>query len=268
MSVDISVVILTWNSERYLATCLKTLLSDLELHSRSYQVYVVDNGSKDETVSLINRFYEKYPKGLLPISLRNNYGTTKSRNMALKKAAGKYILIMDSDVSVSPGAVEVLIRTLELNSRIGITAPLLTYPDGTLQKSTDVFPTVFTKMWRLLFLKTMEKQQNPHNTKGSLVSVDYAISAVWLMKREILNIVGLLDENIFYSPEDIDYCFRVKEAGFEVVINTESRFIHDAQEISRGFRFNRAKLEHAKGLAYYFWKHRYVFRKPRLPSSL
>jgi len=83
---------------------------------------------------------------------------------------------------------------------------------------------------------------------------------MWILKREILEKIGLLDEKIFYSPEDVDYCLRVWKAGYTVLYNTNASCIHHAQEISRGLRINSTTVKHIIGLLYYFRKHKYCFR--------
>src|SRR5690606_21095374 len=93
---------------------------------------------------------------------------------------------------------------------------------------------------------------------------DYAISAFWLFRRRLLDEVGYLDERIFYSPEDVDYCLRVWEAGYKVVYDPRVHAIHDAQEISRGFRMARFTWSHIGGLLYLFRKHRYMLGHRRL----
>ena len=87
-------------------------------------------------------------------------------------------------------------------------------------------------------------------------SVDYAISACWMLRRNVLNTVGLLDENIFYSPEDVDYCIRIWKSGYQVHYIPYVSIIHDAQEISRpkGLLINKFTIRHLKGLFYFICK--------------
>ncbi len=106
-----------------------------------------------------------------------------------------------------------------------------------------------------LSLRGENNQEDRPETKA----VDYVISAMWVLKKEVLEKVGYLDENIFYAPEDVDYCRRLWLSGYSVVYDTRVSAIHHAQEISRGFKLNNATSSHIKGLIYYFWKHRYVF---------
>jgi len=256
--VDISVVILTWNSGKHIRTCVESTMEDLLHCSLSFEIYVVDNGSMDNTKEILEGLVSNHGDCVKPIYLENNMGTTFSRNLALKKAVGKYICIIDSDAYPKKGCFEQLLSRLTINPKIGIIVPKLVYPNGHYQKSTDIFPTIFQKIFRLFFLKYMEAKE----TIPREGPVDYAISAFWLMKRELLKLVGYLDERIFYAPEDVDYCLRVWKAGYSIYYVTDATVIHDAQEISRGIKINRATLNHMRGLSYYFRKHKYLFKRP------
>jgi GT2 family glycosyltransferase len=118
-----------------------------------------------------------------------------------------------------------------------------------------VFPTVARKVQRYFALRSLE-QREPPTASGR---VDYAISACWLLSARAVQATGLLDERIFYSPEDVDYCIRIWQAGFQVHYFPAVSVVHDAQEISRpkGFGINKFTVRHAKGLMYLFAKHRY-----------
>lgn len=260
--MDISFVILTWNSEKYIKACLENIILEVEKNNLDYEIYIVDNGSNDKTVDIINTFMERFPGKIRPIYLDRNMGTTYPRNLALKKATGKYLCIMDSDVELGNATIYNSIKTLETESDVGIVAPKLIYPNGKLQKSTDNFPTLISKIIRFFFLKRIEKKERENNDYKGIFPVDYAISALWFFKKQLLEKVGLLDEEIFYSPEDVDYCLRVWKSGFKVVYNGEVASVHHTQEISRGFRLNKAFISHIKGLIYYFIKHRYFLRSP------
>ncbi len=260
--MDISFVLLTWNSEKYIGQCLDSLFVDLTGNPFSYEIFIVDNGSKDNTVQIINSIRDKYPEKIIPIFLKKNTGTTYPRNLALKRTKGEFVFIMDSDIEVSHGSIEHLINSIRQNKKAGIVAPRLLYPNGRIQRSTDVFPTVLTKIFRYLFLKIVEKKQYVLQTNNNPKEVDYAISALWILRHEILEKIGFLDENIFYAPEDVDYCLRVWKAGYKILYDPTVSFVHHAQEISRGTKINTATLRHINGLLYYFWKHKYLFKKP------
>jgi GT2 family glycosyltransferase len=260
--MDISFVILTWNSEKYIETCLNSIFADLKNTSLYFEIFIVDNGSKDKSVHILNSFKEKYTEIIKPIFLNKNMGTTYPRNLALKKSTGNFIVIMDSDVEITEGTTSELTAFLEKNRNAGIVAPRLNYPDGKLQKSTDTFPTVFTKIYRYFFLKSIEKKEAELKVNSNIQEVDYAISALWFFRRDVLDKVGLLDENIFYAPEDVDFCLSVWMAGFKVFYYPKVISLHHTQEISRGLKFNKAIFNHIIGLIYYFSKHKYMFSSP------
>ncbi|MGA1825628.1 MAG: glycosyltransferase family 2 protein [bacterium] len=260
--MNLSCVILTWNSEKYINKCLSSLISELNKIDASFEIYIVDNGSRDKTTYIIDYYKKKYPQYIIPIFLDRNTGTTYSRNLALKRAEGEFIIIMDSDVEVLPGSVNRLIQSLNKNRKAAIVAPRILYPNGRLQKSTDVFPTILTKIYRYFFLKRIEEKSLAMQSSQNLLEVDYAISALWILRHQICDMVGFLDENIIYAPEDVDFCLRVWKAGYKVLYDPNALCIHHAQEISRGLKINIAMLWHIHGLLYYFWKHKYLFKRP------
>lgn len=263
--IDLSFIILTWNSESYLDACLASLYSCLRDETLSYEILVVDNGSSDGTLEKLMAHTESRKDILKPIYLSRNMGTTVSRNLALRKASGRYLCVMDSDVELAPGLFKPLIEILKSEPNSGMVVPKINYPNGHLQKSTDTFPTLTHKIKRFFRLREIERREAlAVNEQVQIRTVDYAISAFWLFKRETFEKVGCLDERIFYAPEDVDYCLRIWRAGFKIHYVPYVSVIHHTQEISRGYKFSRAKLSHLKGLFYLFYKHRYFLRPPKL----
>ncbi len=259
--MDISFIILTWNSEKHIFKCLKALFIEAEQSELDYEIYIIDNGSKDNSVSIINSFKTNFPQKIIPIFLNKNMGTTYPRNIALKKATGDFICILDSDVELSSGVILNLIRTIKKQPAAGMIVPKLVYPDGSLQKSIDKFPTVFSKLKRYFFLKQIENKEQTAKSPTGVFPVEYAISAMWVITRKAFDHVGLLDEKIFYAPEDVDYCYRMWKSGYKILYHSDVMSVHHAQEISRGFKINIATISHLKGLIYYFIKHKYFFKK-------
>ncbi len=263
--VHLSAVILSFNSRRHIEHCVRSLADALGRMAGPGEIHVVENGSTDGSVALLRELEREFAPVLRVIYNERNLGTTVSRNQALRQVRGRHVLVMDSDAWVEAPVLEALIRTLESNPRCGIVAPRLEYPDGRHQMSTDVFPTLFRKLHRLLRLRDLEARSEP---PAQPCTVDYAISALWLFRRSLLDTVGLLDERIFYSPEDVDFCLRVWKAGYTVVYDPRVKAVHDAQELSRGAKLNGFATRHAKGLFYLFWKHRYCFGLTRLYRGL
>ncbi len=262
ISLDLSFVILTWNSEIYIKQCINSILSALHSSSISYEVLIVDNGSKDRTPSILKDFKNQFPEIVSLKFLSKNLGTTRPRNLAIKKAKGEFVCVLDSDVEVYEGTIEQLIAALKNNPAIALCAPKLIYANGKHQITTDIFPTIFRKIVRYFFLKQIEAREESSNNLSSPVEVDYAISAFWMVRRDIFNKIGFLDENIFYSPEDVDFCLRIWKAGYHILYDPSVTSVHHTQEISRGLNFNLALIHHITGLLYYFIKHKYCIKAP------
>ena len=266
-----SAVILSFNSARYIETCVASLLAAFAAFEQPSEILIFDNGSVDNSRALVSALVDRYPDVVKALYADTNLGTTVSRNRAMAMAGGKFLLILDSDATIDSAALGILKAALEADSSIGLAVPQLRYPDGRFQLSTDQFPTVARKIRRLFTLKSMEGAAQPRDAPSD---VDYAISACWLLPRAVVERVGPLDEKIFYSPEDVDYCVRVWLAGYRIVYLPTAVAIHDAQELSRRAKFFRFTLSHAGGLVYLFRKHHYAFtrsalvrRFPRPPAS-
>lgn len=266
--MDISVIILSFNSAKTLPKCLDSLIDALDTTGHSSEIFVVENGSKDNSLEVIEGYQKRFGELIKPIIFKQNTGTTFSRNAALKQAQGTYILVLDSDAYINADVIQSLTRFLANNPQNGMAVPKLTYASGNFQLSCDQFPTLLQKFKRFLFLKNIEKKNAELSQLTTPIEVDYAISACWLMTKECTDKTGLLDENIFYSPEDVDYCIRVWKAGFKISYVPEHQMVHDAQELSRGFKLTKFHFSHLKGLFYLFNKHGYFWRLSSLYKTM
>lgn len=264
----ISFVILTWNSAQTIETCLQSIAQVCGNQNIPYEILVVDNGSTDNTVDIVLRNIGMIPIHL--IRLPKNRGTTYSRNLALHKASGDIICVIDSDAVLLEGNIRDVAGILYDDPSIGILAPKLILTDGTVQHSVRKFPSAFGKFSRIpaiIFkLRLPNSDHYPDFPFSRLTDVDYAISACWFFRREILDVVGYLDERIFYSPEDVDYCIRSWEKEKRIVFYPDFTVLHHVQRITHKSFFSRIALSHLFGLVYYFLKHRYI-SKPYITKT-
>lgn len=258
----VTAVVLSFNSESHIGACLRSLAAATARLAAPCEIYVVDNGSTDSSRAIIETLRREHPGLIHGIFNTRNLGTTVARNLAFARARGRYLLVVDSDVVVPEETLPILIATLEADPDCALVAPRLIFPDGRPQLSTDRFPSLGRKIVRLLFLRHLER--NTVDRPAKATAVDYAIAAFWLARREVLDVVGPLDERFFYAPEDADFCLSIWLAGYRVLYVPRAHAIHDARELSRRGLFNRFALHHLVGLARYFLKHRYVFGTKRL----
>lgn len=263
----LSFVILTWNSEQTIGNCLGRIAAVCGGQEIDHEVFVVDNGSSDSTVRIIEENAARMPIEL--IRLPKNRGTTRTRNAAFRKCRGDIICVMDSDAALLDGDLRALLKTLRGNLSIGILAPKLLFSDGTVQNSVRRFPSMigkFRKIPAIVFRRRVPEDNSYPGFPFSVVTeVDYAISACWFFRRDLLDAVGYLDERIFYSPEDVDFCIRTWKAGWKVVFYPNFTVLHHVQQITHRNFLSRIAASHLLGLLYYFLKHRY-FRNPRIPG--
>lgn len=261
--VLLSVVILTWNSARSVGRALTSLVRDVK--GIPAEVVVVDNGSVDNSVRVVQ---ETVPAARI-IQNRSNQGVARARNQGLSLAAGTYVLFLDSDTEILPGSVGELLGFMGDHPQVGIVGPKLVYPDGRAQVSCRRFPTLQGKVGRQLplHLQTMVPwiaDEEMHDLDRTVAhSVDYVIGACQLIRRMMIEDIGRLDERMFYGPEDVDFCLRAWKAGWEVYYVPSAVVVHHEQRIAR--RLSMLTLRHGMALGYYFWKHRYLWRRPERP---
>jgi GT2 family glycosyltransferase len=259
MAEKISFVVLTWNSDETIRMCIDGIVGNCGSEGLDYEIIIVDNGSSDGTVGTIES-YNGVPISL--IQLNENKGTTYTRNLAIKKSSGNVICIIDSDASFIEGRIGDICSALRNDPSIGIIAPQLIESSGSIQTSVRKFPSVLGKISRIpkiIFKMKMKEFDSykdfPFTEK---TEVDCAISACWFLRSDLFEQIGLLDERIFYSPEDVDYCLRARKHGKKIVYFPEFKVLHKTQQITHNKVISKIAFSHLYGLVYYFFKHKYV----------
>jgi len=270
-TVRVSFIILTWNSERFLQPCFESIIAKCDQEKIAFEIIVIDNGSTDNSDTIFNRFRARFPVRFHCICLKENRGTTYSRNLGLKQARGRLICILDSDTEFGEGSLLEIIDRLENDHALGILAPRLLLADRTIQNSVKKFPTFWHKLLKIgkIVFRTQKLDFDfyPDFPFQKETVVDTAISACWFFRRDLLKEVGYLDEKIFYSPEDLDYSVRIRQAGKVIVYFPHFTVLHHTQQISHQKPFSLVSFSHFWGLIYYFKKHGGWFSTNRLQQD-
>ncbi len=263
--IKASIVILTWNSTDLLQGCLASLPQAVTYSP--VEVIVVDNGSRGETPASL-RF--AFPWMQLVVN-RGNRGVAPGRNQGMRLTQGEYVVLLDDDTVVPPAALDRLVAYMDTHPEVGVCGPRLVDGDGQLQLTCRLFPTLGEKIARqfpFAFAQRMRREAElaewDHKT---IREVDYMIGACQVIRRTALAEVGLLDEHIFYGPEDVDLCLRLRQAGWKVVYNPEAVVVHKERRVARSF-FSALSWRHFLGLSYFFWKHGYLFSRRKLYARL
>jgi GT2 family glycosyltransferase len=266
--MDISFVIISYNDAAKLPKAISSAALAASSSNLNYEIFVVDNGSVDHTRQVLDAFQQVLHSNLTVISLERNTGTTFSRNRALERAIGNIICVMDSDAEILTPDMSPLIKYLTTRTRSGIVGPRIIMPDGSTYNSAKRFPTLTDKLLKLpgIFLGTapVNRDWYPDFPFSRTREVQSVISCCWFFRRDLYQEIGPLDENIFYAPEDVDYCLRSWKAGRPVVYYPAIQVLHHTKQVSHKKPLSKTALSHMGGLIYYYRKHGYMFSRRRL----
>jgi hypothetical protein len=210
--MDLSIVIVGWNTREMLAQCLAsvfaTLPRDLEV-----EILVVDNASTDGSATMVR---EQFPQVHL-IENSENVGFARANNQAIRQSRGRYLILLNSDTEVNPGAVQSLVTFMELHPQSGGCGPRLLNADNSLQISCHPMLTPGREFWRLMFLDRLYPRATYPQEKWDLISpkqVEVIKGACFLVRRAAIEQVGSLDEQFFMYTEEVDLCHRLAQAGW------------------------------------------------------
>ncbi len=226
-TMDLSVVIVIWNSREYIEECLDGVYA--AAGNRDIEVLVIDNASTDGGAELILRCY---PDVRLTVNDRNR-GCSVAFNQGLQASKGKYIQILCPDTIVQPAAFDVMIDFLETHPGSGAVGPRLTYPDGRHQPSCRTFPTITTLIWEFLGLSRLFPRHPVFGSwrmgdfdHRSMREVDQPRGSSLMVRREILADVGLWDEDLEMFFNDVDWCLRMNRHGWKIYFLPNASMVH------------------------------------------
>jgi len=229
MVVSLSTIIVNWNTRELLAHCLHAL-ECLPVDLRS-DVIVVDNASTDGSAEMVGR---RFPWVQL-IPCDRNLGFGAANNLALRQARGRYVLLLNPDTEVRPGAIETLARFLDDHPQTGVVGTMLLNPDGTLQPSCHDYYSFTNSLLhnRLVERLTDRWKVAPAQQSGQPTEVDWMTGACLLARRSVLSAVGGFDLDYFLYAEEIDLQFRVRELGWSIVYVPSPGVVHYGGQSAR-----------------------------------
>ena len=227
--IDLSVIIVCRNNLRYLPDCLTSLHQSF--HRLKFEVILVDNGSTDDSLNFVRN---KFPAVKI-IANQGNFGFSRANNQGFKLATGRFVMLLNADTISKDGAIEQLFDFLEAHPATGAVAPKLLNIDGTIQHQGGLFSRRF---W-------LAKEP---------VKVDFAVGAALMVGKEVIKQVGGLDENFFFANDDLDWCLRIRQAGWPIYFVPQAEIIHYGGYTTK--KFNPLLLiEGWRGGLYFARKH-------------
>jgi GT2 family glycosyltransferase len=252
LGIDLSIVIVSWNTRDVLLPAVASVFR--EVKEVSYEVLVVDNGSKDGSADAVEA---EFP-GANVIRIPRNLGFAGGNNVALRRAQGRYAVLLNSDTITRAGAFERMVRYMDEHPEVGACGPQLLKPDGSKQNCFHNFPSLATELVNLSLLKILFPRKYPskRETYTEPIEVDAVLGACMMVRREVIEKVGLMDERFFLFLEETDWCVRIREAGWKVVHIPDARITHLSGESSKKKRPAQTWIEYYRSLYRFFAKNR------------
>lgn len=228
--MDVSIVIVSWNTRHQLACCLDSIRSNPP--PGTYEVWVVDNASSDGSPSMLR---ERYPWVRL-VESGENKGFAAGNNQALYRAAGRYALLLNSDTELRPGACAALLAFMQGRPEAGAAGARLLNTDGSLQPSCYPMLSPGREFWRLMFLDPLWRRSTYPMQRWDATAprrVDAIKGACLMLRRQALEEVGLFDERYFMYTEEFDLCYRLAMAGWERWWVPQAEVVHHEAQSTR-----------------------------------
>ncbi len=213
--MDLSIVIVNMNAQELLFQCLKSVF---DIGSRfSFEVIVVDNGSRDDSVTLVEK---NFPEVIL---LKNdrNLGFAQANNQGLAIGSGRYFMLLNSDTIILPGTLDTLIYVADAHPDVGIIGPILLNLDGTIQKSWASFPSFLSELLGKNF-----RIRKPVAYFPQAYEVDWLMGACMLVRSETIHDAGKMDADYFFYSEEVDWCYRIKGKKWRIWYLTKAEIYH------------------------------------------
>ncbi len=265
----LSIIIINYNAKAVLENCLHSILTSYQ--QADIEIFVIDNASNEAIQDLeqdfpsVQFFYNN-----------KNLGFASANNIGIKKASGKYILLLNPDTVVNEHSFLPMIEYLDEHEDVGVVGCRIFNAEGEIERSTHSFPSLakefvhaneFIKGFlhydsniagfikKILKLRSLESYWN----HDSIKEVDHVTGACMMVKKEVINKAGLLDEAFFLYNEEVEWSLRIKKVGYKSVFFPDSNVIHlfgysTKQKVQKQ-TLNALLVERYRGMLYFFQKH-------------
>jgi len=199
--LDLSIIIVSYNTKDLLKECLISIYKNIS--QIKFEILVIDNNSQDGSPEMVEKEFSKVKL----IKNRENKGFAAANNIGIKNSKGKYLLLLNSDTLVLPDSLEEMVKFMDRTPEAGVVGSKLLNPDGGLQS--------FGRGRKL-------KQSREREIK----EVTWVEGSCLMVRQEVVNEVGLMDENFFFYSEDMDWCRRIRLARWKIFVLPQAKIIH------------------------------------------
>jgi len=225
--VDVSVIIVNWNTKGLLRDCLSSVYE--RAGNVDYEIIVLDNASTDGSAEMVKSNFEH----VRLIENPDNRGFAAANNQGMAVAKGRYVLLLNSDTVVLDNAIANTVRFADAHPRAAVTGCRVLNPDGTVQLTCFMFPSVLNMLLSSTYLyklfpknRFFGRERMTWWDRSDERQVDVVTGCFMLVRREAIDQVGMMDERFFMYAEETDWCYRFRQSGWEVLFAPVGRIIH------------------------------------------
>jgi GT2 family glycosyltransferase len=253
----VSIIIVTWNSENYIKPCLLSILKQKDFTYSDYEIIVIDNNSKDKTISIIKDEFSN----VLLVKNKSNLGYAKANNQGFKVAKGDYILLLNPDTKLQNDFFLPIIDFIKQHENVGAVAPKIVNSDLSIQHSIRSFPSYSILCWEFLGLshlfpnnRIFGKWRMFYFNYNEIAQIDQPMASCLLVRKSAVDQIGYFDEKFPMFYNDVDFCYRLIQSGWQIYYIPKSAVIHERGASTKLVR-NRMIFSMHKSLYHYFEKH-------------
>ncbi|MFN3301470.1 MAG: glycosyltransferase family 2 protein [Patescibacteria group bacterium] len=257
--MTLSIIIVNWQTKDLLKKCLESIFCYAK--NIDYELIVIDNSSTDHSSKFLSNLKPQTANFKIILNDRN-FGFAKAVNQGIKLSRGKYILLLNPDTEIKEGTLQKMIKFMEDHLQIGISGGKILNSDGTIQLSVRRFPDFLSQVFVLLKFHHFLKNFSPIRRYFALdfdyektQEVDQVMGSFFMMRKKMIDEIGLFDEKFFLWFEEVDFCFRAKKAGWQIYYYPDAEIIHQKAASFSQILPLKNQWQFNKSLLYYFRKH-------------
>ena len=280
--IDLSIIIVNYNTKDFLKKCLESLQSSIAGSSLLVEIIITDNGSSDDSLQFINSLKEK-DLNLKIIDNKSNLGFAKANNLAIKKSSGRYVLFLNPDTIVQKETLKTMVKFMDKNPKVGASTCRVELTDGRLDQACHRgFPTVWNSFCYFSGLEKVFPKSKifagyslTYLPLDKTHEIDAGCGAFLIVRQPVGETIGWFDEDYFWYGEDLDFCYRLKQKGWQVMFVPTTKIIHwkgaasgilkHSQKVSSASKETKIKAAKAsvKVMRIFFQKH-YQDKYPKI----
>lgn len=262
--VELSIIIVSYNTEELTLNCLASLYKSISgSFLQKIEIIVIDNGSTDQSVNQIEKLYPD----VSIIKNRENRGFAFANNQGMKQSKGKWLLLLNSDTLILPNTIEKTWDFVSQNVKYSVIGIRLLNPDGTTQSSAGHLPDLMNTFFWMLFLDDIpvfRNQIRPYHIENKQFyeqthEVGWVTGAFFMVNKEVYVRTGGFDESLFMYGEEVEWCERIRQSGYKIGYFASASVVH--LKGKSGIGKNAGLVEEISSLKYFFLQHRPAWQK-------